>query len=299
MDFDNILITGGSGLLGSCLKFKHKPSHKELDVTDYNCLKNYVIQNDIKTIVHCAAKVGGVAGNNDNMLKYFSDNLCMNSNIIRCCKDTNIKKSIFILSTCVFPKNAKNPIKETMLHLGEPHETNYGYAYSKRMLEVGSRCLPNSVCLIPCNLYGLNDNYNLQNGHVIPSLIHKCYLAKQNNTNFSIWGSGNAEREFLFAEDFAKIIETITTDKKIYPRTMIVSPGISVTIKELAFLIADIMKYKGKIVFDASKLEGIKKKNTDNKIFKENFKNFNFTSLQNGLEKNIDWFIKNFNNVKK
>jgi GDP-L-fucose synthase len=174
----NTLITGGYGLLGSCLNFGLKPTRYELNIMDYNHLKDYVLLNNITQIVHCAAKVGGVAGNSNNMVEYFSDNLTMNANIIRCCKETNIKKSIFILSTCVFPKDAINPLNENLLHCGEPHETNYGYAYSKRILEVASRCLPNAISLIPCNLYGLNDNYNLENGHVIPSLIHKCYLAK-------------------------------------------------------------------------------------------------------------------------
>lgn len=299
MDFNKTLITGGSGLLGSCLVGGKKPSRAELDLLDYSSLKNFVTTNNINSIVHCAAKVGGVAGNNHNMLEYFSDNLSINANVIRCCKETNIKKSIFILSTCVFPKNAANPITEQMLHDGEPHETNYGYAYSKRMLEVGSRCLPNSICLIPCNLYGLNDNYNLENGHVIPSLIHKCYLAKKNNTDFIIWGSGEAEREFMFAKDFSNIILDIISNNFNYPKLMIVSPGIPVTIKKLAETIADLMEYKGKIIFDNTKLEGIKKKNTSNEMFKNYFPTFKFTKLQTGLRETIDWFVANYEVARK
>jgi len=299
MAFENLLITGGSGLLGSCLNFGKKPTKAELNLLDYDNLKNYVISNNIDQIIHCAAKVGGVADNNRNMLDYFSDNLAINSNIIRCCKETGIKKSIFILSTCVFPKHAENPITEKMLHEGEPHETNYGYAYSKRMLEVGSRCLPSSICLIPCNLYGLNDNYDIVNGHVIPSLIHKCYIAKKNKTDFLVWGSGEAEREFMFAEDFAKIILNIISDNLNYSNLMIVSPGTSVKIKTLAEIIAELMDYEGKIIFDSSELEGIKKKNTSNKIFKNHFSSFEFTELKIGLKKTIDWFVNNYDTVRK
>jgi len=299
MVFENTLITGGSGLVGSCLNFGKKPTRSELDVMDYAQLKDYVLSNNINQIVHCAAKVGGVAGNNNNMLEYFSDNLSMNANIIRCCKETNIKRSIFILSTCVFPKNVVNPILEKTLHAGEPHETNYGYAYSKRMLEVASRCLPNSICLIPCNLYGLNDNYNLENGHVIPSLIHKCYLAKKNNTDFVIWGSGKAEREFLFAEDFGRVIHEVICNQHQYPKSIIVSPDTCVAIKDLAFMISNIMEFKGNIIFDTSKLEGIKKKNTSNHVFKQAFPMFQFTELQIGLEQTIRWFINNCDNVRK
>jgi GDP-L-fucose synthase len=186
-----------------------------------------------------------------------------------------------------------------MLHEGEPHETNYGYAYSKRILEVGSRCLKNSICLIPCNLYGLNDNYNIESGHVIPSLIHKCYLAKQNNTDFIIWGSGDAEREFMFAEDFGKVITEIICNQHSYPKKIIVSPDNCVTIKELAFMIAELMDYQGNIIFDTKKLEGIKKKNTCNNVFKKVFPMFQFTDLKNGLQQNIEWFVKNYNMVRK
>lgn len=299
MDLNNILITGGSGLLGSCLNFGKKPTSSELNLLNYRQLKNYVLSNQITEIVHCAAKVGGVSGNNDNMLEYFSDNLSINANLIRCCKETNIKKSIFILSTCVFPKESSNPLTENMLHDGEPHETNYGYAYSKRMLEVGSRCLKNSICLIPCNLYGKNDNFNLKSGHVIPSLIHKCYLAKQSNSDFIIWGSGAAEREFMFAEDFGKIIEKIVFDKLNYTKPIIVSPSTCVTIKELAIIIADLMNFKGNIVFDKTKLEGIQKKNTANSVFKELFPLFKFTDLRDGLDETIKWFVANYSTARK
>lgn len=299
MVFENILITGGSGLVGSCLNFGKKPTRSELDVMNYNQLKDYVISNNINQIVHCAAKVGGVSGNNNNMLDYFSDNLVMNSNIIRCCKETNIERSIFILSTCVFPKLAPNPITEDMLHDGEPHDTNYGYAYSKRMLEVASRCLKNSTCLIPCNLYGINDNFNLESGHVIPSLIHKCYLAKKLNKDFVIWGSGDAEREFLFADDFGRVITEVVCNQHEYPKKIIVSPGYCVTIKELAFNIAKIMDYTGNIIFDTTKLEGIKRKNTNNNVFKKSFPMFQFTDINHGLKQTIDWFVSNYNNTRK
>ena len=107
------------------------------------------------------------------------------------CKEFNIKRCTFFLSTCIFPENASLPLIEKDIHNGEPHPTNFGYAYAKRMLEVGSRCLKkqhniNSSCLIPCNMYGPNDNYHLENGHVIPSLIHRCYLAKKTNTDLII-----------------------------------------------------------------------------------------------------------------
>jgi GDP-L-fucose synthase len=174
----NTLITGGYGLLGSSLNFGIKPKKEELDLLDYSKLCNFIENNKINSIIHAAARVGGVKSNTDYIFDFFSENTQMSLNVMNACKRYNIKKSIYIISTCAFPSESPLPLKEEYLHIGEPHFTNYGYAYSKRMLEVGSRSLRqqyglNSFCLIPCNLYGENDSYNLKNGHVIPSLIHK------------------------------------------------------------------------------------------------------------------------------
>ena len=199
----NTLITGGKGLLGSALNMGHKPGREELDVLSYDNLAKYISNNNIDSVVHSAAKVGGVKANTDFVYDFFADNMMMNINVMNACKNHNIKKSIFIVSTCAFPASSSLPLREEYLHLGEPHHTNFGYAYAKRMLEVGSRALRqqyglSSSCIIPCNLYGENDNYDIVNGHVIPSLIHKCWIAKKNNQSLEIWGSGKAEREFIY-----------------------------------------------------------------------------------------------------
>lgn len=300
----NTLITGGYGLLGSSLKFGIKPTKDELNISDYSKLCKFIEENKIDSIVHTAARVGGVKSNTDYIFDFFSENTQMSLNVMNACRQYGIQKSIYIISTCAFPSNSPLPLKEEYLHMGEPHFTNYGYAYSKRMLEVGSRSLRqqyglNSFCLIPCNLYGENDNYNLKNGHVIPSLIHKCYISKLNNTPFEIWGTGNAEREFLYVEDFSKIIECIYTNDINIKDTVIISPENSVSIRQIVELIAKKMKFNGKIVFDSSKPEGILKKDSDNTKFKTYFPEFKFTPLEEGLEKTIDFFVKNYSRVKK
>ena len=300
----SILVAGGKGMVGSILDFGLKPSKQELNLTNYKQLSDYIKVNNITEIIHAAGKVGGVKANSDYMYDFFMENILMNVNIIKACKEHNIKKSTFFLSTCIFPQDAQLPLLEKDIHNGEPHYTNFGYAYAKRMLEVGSRCLKKqygieSSCLVPCNMYGPNDNYHLENGHVIPSLIHRCYIAKKTNTDFIIWGSGKAEREFLYSGDVAKILKSIHLKNHKIPDMMTISPGIVYSIKDVVELIIKHLKFDGKVVFDSNKPEGILKKNTDNTVFKNTFLDFTFTSLDDGLGLTIQDFIKNYNILRK
>lgn len=299
----NTLITGGQGLLGSAFNFGHKPTRKELDCLNYEQLTNFIKNNKIDSIVHAAARVGGVKANTDFVYDFFADNISMSINVMNACKEFNIKKNIFIISTCAFPTTAPLPLSETYLHFGEPHHTNFGYAYAKRMLEVGSRALNqqyniNSSCVIPCNLYGEHDNYNLQSGHVIPSLIHKCWIAKNTNSTLEIWGSGKAEREFIYVNDFAKIIDELMHQKAHVQDTMIISPENTHTIEEIVHYIVKIFNFKGNVFFDKTKPEGIIKKNSNNSIFRKYFKDFKFTDLEIGLSNNIEFFIKNYESLR-
>lgn len=300
----NTLITGGSGLLGSEINLPNslKPTSDQLDILDYCSLKRYIQLNNIDKIIHCAAKVGGINANYTKMFDFFESNIQMNVNILRACKEFNLNNSVLVLSTCIMPNQNKLPYEEDHLHNGEPHFTNYGYAYAKRMLEVGSRSLRqqykiNTVCLIPCNLYGKNDNYNLESGHVIPSLIHKCYLAKKNNEDFVVWGTGIPLREFLYVKDFARIIETIIKDEKEYS-PMIISPDNEVSIRDVVSIIATELNFNGKILYDLSKPDGIYKKTTSNKIFKKHFTDFKFTDIQAGLKETIQYFVSKYPNVR-
>lgn len=300
----SILITGGSGLLGSEINLPNglKPTSKELDLRDYCALKRYIQLHNITKIIHCAAMVGGVQANYTKMFDFFDINLQINTNILRACKEFNLSNSIFILSTCVMPAEAKLPYTEQSLHTGEPHFTNYGYAYAKRMLEVGSRSLKqqygiNTICLIPSNLYGPNDNYNLESGHVIPSLIHKCFIAKQNKEDFVVWGSGMPMREFVYVKDFARIIEKIVhTDHEYSP--MIISSDLDYSIRDLVSMISSEMNFNGKIVYDTSKPDGIYKKPTSNKIFKKYFNDFEFTDIEYGLRQTIQYFVSNYPDIR-
>jgi GDP-L-fucose synthase len=300
----SILITGGSGLLGTSLNVDNSylPSRKELNLLSYCQLESFIRKNNVKKIIHCAAMVGGVQANNQRMFDFFNANMMMNMNVLTACKQYELNNSIMILSTCVMPEHASLPYTESSLHDGKPHDTNYGYAHAKRMLHIGAIAMKrqydiNISCLIPCNLYGKNDNFNIEDGHVIPSLIHKCYLAKKNNTDFSIWGSGEAEREFIYADDFAKIIQDICHNNKYFSE-LLISPGISWNIKTIVDKIAKIMNFTGNIVYDKTKLNGIQKKTTDNSLFKQAFSNFQWTDIDRGLQETIDSFVKSYPNIR-
>jgi GDP-L-fucose synthase len=306
----SVLITGGSGLLGSNLNINNslKPSSKELNLLDYKNLQKFIENNKIQKIIHSAAIVGGVYANKKMIYDFFYQNSLMNLNIIQACKEYKLNNTIFILSTCIFPENFTNFYTEEDMHNGEPHNTNYGYAYAKRLLEVGSRSLKeqygiSTTCLIPCNFYGPNDNHHLDYGHVIPSLIYKCFNAKQRNKDFIIWGSGFPEREFMYVGDLAKIISLIHESQdisnKTYPNKIIISPSVSHSISKIANLIAKEMNYKGKIIYDKNMPDGILKKPTNTKLFNDFFPNFKWTSIEDGIKISVKYFQENYPNVRK
>ena len=147
----------------------------------------------------------------------------INTNVIEAARICGVKKLIAFLSTCVFPDDIEYPLTESKIHSGEPHSSNYPYAYAKRMVDIQIRAYReqyglNYVSVIPTNVYGPNDNFNIDNGHVLPALIHKCYLAKNNNTDFSVWGSGKPLREFIYSEDAsgdAKNAHDVADDGKV------------------------------------------------------------------------------------
>jgi GDP-L-fucose synthase len=172
------------------------------------------------------------------------------------------------------------------------------------MLEVGARSLReqykvNAKCIIPCNLYGANDNYDMENGHVLPSLIHRCYLSKINNKPFTIWGEGKALREFVFSEDLGRILQKIHVDEHSTPDMMIVSPGKEWSIREAVEIIISEMGFSGELVFDKTKPEGIIRKPTKNTLFTTYFPDFKFTDLKTGLKKTIEDFLTKYPNVRK
>lgn len=307
-----ILVTGGHGMLGKSIQKLVKNnltnnheyffiSRKECDFRDANSVHDLFNQLQPEVVIHLASCVGGVYQNMNNNYNYLTDNVRIHLNVVDCCDKYNVKRLINILSTCIFPnENVTYPLTSDQLHNGLPHDSNIGYAYSKRFLHVASGLLQQKnmntkvVNITPTNLYGENDNYDLKSAHVIPSLIHKMYLAKKNNTPIEVCGTGNALRQFLYVDDLAKVVIAfidIELDKNKI--SAIVSPPEKeeYRIKELIEMISEIYEYdKRNITYNGSYSDGQEKKTTNEKEVAKYIKDIEFTELREGLQKTIKAF---------
>lgn len=303
---NKILITGGSGLVGRCFegeRFIKTSSRETLNLLDKNQTSEFLNKIKPEGIIHCAAKVGGVKGNMDYPADFTYQNLVINTNIIEEARLAGVKKLISFASTCVFPDSVEYPLSPEKIHLGPPHQSNYGYAYAKRMADIQIQSYRqqyglNYFSVIPSNIYGPGDNYDIVNGHVIPSLIHKFYVANENKEDVTIWGSGKPLREFIFSKDVARLTELLY-DNYNDGVPVILSADDEISIKDVVLLIAEIFDFKGNIHFDTSRPEGQFRKPSDNSHVKSMFPDFKFTPIEEGLKESIEWFINNYPNLRK
>ena len=185
------LVTGGYGMVGSAIDADIHLAKEDCDLTNRERTEYTFKKLQPEGIIHCAGKVGGIGGNSNFKGEYFLKNLLINTNVIEAARLSGVKSLVAYLSTCVFPDNVTYPLTIDQIHTGEPHSSNYPYAYAKRMADVQIRAYReqyglNYTSIIPSNIYGPNDNFNLDHGHVMPMLIHKLYLAKKNNTDFTV-----------------------------------------------------------------------------------------------------------------
>ena len=216
-----------------------------------------------------------------------------------------VKKVVSCLSTCIFPDKTTYPINESMLHNGPPHTSNDAYAYAKRMLEIHSKAYQeqygdNFVCVIPTNIYGPHDNYSLEDGHVIPALIHRCYLNKHNNEKFMVRGTGKPLRQFIYSEDLARLIMWVL-EKYEDKESIILSVGEKdeVSISDVARNIAKAYNYEHMIEFDSSFSDGQFKKTADNNKLMNLYGDYKFISIENGIKRSVKWFIENYEKCRK
>ena len=302
----NVLILGANGLVGSSFNYGIKLGRNEIDLLDYKKTLDVINYYKPDAVINCAGQVGGVKANMDYKFDFFKNNMLINMNVIEACMKAEVPNLISFLSTCIFPDELAQTkvLTENDLHYGEPHNSNYPYAYAKRMTQVLSQIARekgfNYQNLIPCNLYGFNDNYNLEKSHLIPALIRKFYLAsKDKNYQIEIWGDGTPIREFIFANDIPKIIEIILLNNFKF-NEMIISPNTNHSINQIAIMLNNYFLNKSKdFIYDKNKPNGQIKKQTDSekfKIFCEKF-DFKLTSLEDGLKETINYFINTFENT--
>jgi GDP-L-fucose synthase len=214
-----------------------------------------------------------------------------------------VKKLLAFLSTCVFPDKVEYPLNADKIHLGPPHTSNDAYAYAKRMVDVQLRAYREQygleyVSVIPTNIYGPHDLFDLENGHVVPTLIHRCFLARERGEDLQVWGTGKPLREFIFSEDVAKLSEwAIDNYTGIEP--LIFSTSEEHSIKELVEMIVELLQFKGKLLWLSDKPDGQFRKPSDNSRIKELNPTFQFTPLYDGLKKTVEWFEQHYPNVRK
>ena len=305
-----VLITGGYGLVGSQFKGSDyiRYSSKEYDLRYAKSVDDMFAEldqapNRLDGVIHTAGKVGGLGGNMNYKGEFFYDNIMMNTNMVEACRKFGIENFVGFLSTCVFPNDIEYPLSEEKIHLGPPHYSNDAYAYAKRMMDIQIRAYReqyglNYKSVIPTNIYGPNDNFNITNGHVVPSLIHKCFIARETNSDFEVWGSGKPLREFIFNKDVAEltkwVLENYNEDEPI-----ILSTSEEISIKDLVDIIISEMNYKGKVKWLSDKPDGQLRKPSDNKKIKKYLPDYKFTPIGVGIRETVKWFEENYPNIRR
>ncbi|KAJ3166783.1 GDP-L-fucose synthase [Geranomyces variabilis] len=291
-----VLVTGGSGLVGSALnhvistaddpRFARRQNErwvfvtsKDADLREYEQTLALFEKHRPTHVIHLAAFVGGLFNNMTHQADFLRYNTLLND---------NVEKVVSCLSTCIFPDKTTYPIDETMVHNGPPHKSNYGYAHAKRMIDVANRawneqygCKFTSV--IPTNIFGPHDNFNLEDSHVIPGLLHKCYLAKRDNTELSVAGSGTPLRQFIFSHDLAKLFIWVLREyEEIDPIILSVGESDEISIKDVADGVVSAVGFQGEIAWDRSKADGQHKKTASNAKLMKSLPDFKFTPFNEG-----------------
>ena len=300
-----IVVTGGTGFLGSYVVkelVRHGAQRKNIsiprsskcDLTKWqNCIDT-VKNQDI--VIHLAGKVGGIGLNREKPGELFYDNLMMGVQLIEAARQAEIEKFIAVGTVCAYPKHTPVPFKEDDLWNGYPEETNAPYGLAKKMLLVQTQAYRqqydfNAIYLLPVNLYGPGDNFDPNTSHVIPALIKKVADARMEKKNFiKVWGTGSASREFLYVEDAAEGI-VLATEKYDGQEPINIGAGREITIKNLIETICRLMRFKGRILWDASKPDGQPRRMLDVRLAKKEFGFKAVTDFEEGLKKTIDWYL--------
>lgn len=311
-----ILVTGGTGLVGKAIENVVKTntladekwiflSSKDADLTDTLQTEELFQKHKPTHVIHLAAMVGGLFRNLKYNLDFLRNNIQINDNVLNCSYKHGVKKVVSCLSTCIFPDKTTYPINETMIHNGPPHESNFGYSYAKRLIDIQNHayhvqhgCSFTSV--IPTNVFGPYDNFNLEDGHVLPGLIHKTYEAKKNGTPLVIWGSGKPLRQFIYSIDLARLIVWVLREyNEIDPIILSVDEEQEVSIKDTALTVAEAFDFKGEVIFDTTKSDGQYKKTASNQKLRKYKPDFVFTPFKEAVKQTVDWFISNYETARK
>jgi GDP-L-fucose synthase len=310
MSFDlagkRVLVTGGAGFLGSfvCPMLEERgaeisiPRRRDFDLTEQSDVRRLIIETRPDVVIHLAAEVGGIGANRENPGRFFYANAAMGINLIEESRRSGVAKFVQVGTVCAYPKFTPVPFKEDDLWEGYPEETNAPYGIAKKALLVMLQSYReqygfNGVYLLPVNLYGPRDNFDLASSHVIPALIRKFVHAGASGAEFvDVWGTGSASREFLYVEDAARGI-VLATEEYESPDPVNIGAGREVTIRDLVEMIASIVGFEGEIRWDASKPDGQPRRMLDTTRARETFGFEAQVELEDGLERTVEWWRTN------
>lgn len=300
-----ILVTGGSGLVGHALLELLQqsgysdvvaPDRNSLDLIDSHKVYSYFNDTTPEYVFHLAARVGGIKANSEKPAEFIRENLCLQTNVIDAAYRSGVRKLIFMACSCIYPKQATQPLQVESLFEGKPEPTNEAFAYAKlagiKMCQAYNRQYgTNFITAIPANAYGEYDNYSPEDSHVISALIRKVHAAKTaGHPEITLWGTGTPKRELLFAGDLASAL--IFCMRNDLPEIINIGSGEEVSIAGLAQAIMGILGYRGNLAFDTSKPDGMMRKVLDSPILR----NLGWKpehTLKQGLTKTITWFLDN------
>jgi len=331
-----VLVTGGTGLVGKAIEFVANSSsdygHLQFvflgsadgDLSDLSATKAIFEKHRPTYVIHLAALVGGLFANLAKNLDFFRKNMAINDNVLSMAHEFGVKKVVSCLSTCIFPDKTTYPIDESMVHLGPPHDSNFGYSYAKRMIDVmnkGYRDMyknkglkddeaPIFTSVVPTNVYGPHDNFNLKDGHVIPGLVHKAYKAMKDaqdagrtEATLTLYGTGKPRRQFIYSRDLAQLILWVLTNyREAEPIILSVGEEEEISIADAGQAIVDsfsrLFGLKFNIDYDTSFSDGQFKKTASNKKLRKYRPDFQFTSFDKGIDETATWFKENYSTAR-
>ncbi|XP_071342472.1 GDP-L-fucose synthase-like [Trachinotus anak] len=313
-----VLVTGGSGLVGRAIHriVIEEKGAKEGEEWIFLSSKDANLMNMEETravfekhrpthVIHLAAMVGGLFKNMKYNLDFWRNNVYINDNVLQAAHEVGVVKVVSCLSTCIFPDKTTYPIDETMIHNGPPHESNFGYAYAKRMIDVHNRAYFQQhgqyyTAVIPTNVFGPHDNFSIEDGHVLPGLIHKAYIAQKEGKPLVVWGSGTPRRQFIYSLDLARLFLWVLRDyPEVDPIILSVGEEDEVSIKEAADAVVEALGFKGEVIYDTSKADGQFKKTASNAKLCRYLPDFTFTPFKQALKETCDWFVANYDTARK
>jgi len=302
-----ILVTGGAGFLGSFVvdQIRNRgcaevfvPRSKDYDLRDSRMIQRVYDEARPQIVIHLAATVGGIGANRLNPGRFFYDNAIMGIQLMEYARQSGVEKFVAIGTVCAYPKFTPVPFREEDLWNGYPEETNAPYGLAKKMLLVQAQAYRtqydfNAIYLLPVNLYGPKDNFNLESSHVIPALIRKCVEAKESGEReIVLWGDGSPTREFLYVEDAAEAI-LLATEKYYGSEPVNLGTGEEISIRDLAALIAAEVQYRGELVWDTTRPNGQPRRCLDTTKAKTLFGFEARHRLREGIAKTVDWYLRN------